>query len=636
MKMMTKGLLLLLAVLSFGAAADAAELPNESYDFLLSKLAAEEGRYDEALERIDNVISKSPDDAVLLYERALMLIDAGRVDRAESELRTVAQKHPDFYDAQRILGRLLLDRAGNDRAKVDEALKVLQAAFKLNPDDLQIGIAIAQILASSGRTPEAERVVAAMVERAPDHRALNYTYAQILTKLGRGNESKQYLERAVASDPSFGAAIMQLLDIYQQENEYRKAAAILQPLIEEDPLNIDLQRQQAFLFLRAGEARQARERFAAIVKADPKDARSRLYLAEAMNDLDQYAEAEAIFRQLITETPDDPDLLASFGQSLIGQKKWDEASATFTKLHARGDLADHHGALARTQLAHIDYEKGNYEAAIETAKSVFIFRDRPNTQAINIALQSLKKQNKTADGLALLQPLVQKFDSDPFVNARYVEALVRAGQKEKAREHAALQAKLGTRNAITSSEAFMLADDKTAAVELMKSAAAAKPEEVDLQFQLGSLYERAGDQKAAEKTFLAALEKNPDHAPTLNYLGYMWAESGTNLERAHEMLTRAVGQDPDNGAYVDSLGWVYFRLGKLDLAEKYLTDATQLMPRDATVHEHLGDLFAKRGNTERALALYRTALSLDPESKDVPKLRTKIAEIERRGQTSER
>ncbi|HEX2121696.1 MAG TPA: tetratricopeptide repeat protein, partial [Thermoanaerobaculia bacterium] len=120
---MTKWLLLL-AVLSFGAAAGAAELPNEAYDFLLSKLAAEEGRYDEALERIDSVVSKNPDDAVLLYERALMLIDAGRVDRAESELRTVVQKHPDFYDAQRILGRLLLDRAGNDRAKVDEALKV--------------------------------------------------------------------------------------------------------------------------------------------------------------------------------------------------------------------------------------------------------------------------------------------------------------------------------------------------------------------------------------------------------------------------------------------------------------------------------------------------------------------------------
>jgi Flp pilus assembly protein TadD len=136
--------------------------------------------------------------------------------------------------------------------------------------------------------------------------------------------------------------------------------------------------------------------------------------------------------------------------------------------------------------------------------------------------------------------------------------------------------------------------------------------------------------------FLELLRKDPEHAPSLNYLGYMWAENGVNLERAHEMLTRAVGQEPENGAYVDSLGWVYFRLGNLDLAEKYLTDATRLLPRDATVHEHLADVLAKRGDMTRALQLYRVALDLDPESKDVDKIRSKIAEIERGGLTSKR
>ena len=134
---------------------------------------------------------------------------------------------------------------------------------------------------------------------------------------------------------------------------------------------------------------------------------------------------------------------------------------------------------------------------------------------------------------------------------------------------------------------------------------------------------------AAEQAFLALLEKHPDHAQTLNYLGYMWAESGTNLERAAEMLVRAVKQEPRNGAYVDSLGWVYFRQGKLDLAEKYLTDATHLLPRDATVHEHLGDVFAKRGDANRALSMYRAAITLEPEAKDLDKLRSKIAELEK-------
>jgi tetratricopeptide (TPR) repeat protein len=132
------------------------------------------------------------------------------------------------------------------------------------------------------------------------------------------------------------------------------------------------------------------------------------------------------------------------------------------------------------------------------------------------------------------------------------------------------------------------------------------------------------------------LKKNPEHAPTLNYLGYMWAEAGKNLDQAHEMLVRAVGHDPDNGAYVDSLGWVYYRLGDLDQAEKYLTDATRLIPSDATVHEHLGDVLAKRGEKERALHSYRTALSLDPEAKEGEKIRSKIAEIEKKDPSARR
>jgi tetratricopeptide (TPR) repeat protein len=100
------------------------------------------------------------------------------------------------------------------------------------------------------------------------------------------------------------------------------------------------------------------------------------------------------------------------------------------------------------------------------------------------------------------------------------------------------------------------------------------------------------------------------------------------------MLIRAVSQEPRNGAYVDSLGWVYFRQGKLDLAEKYLTDATRLLPRDATVQEHLGDVFAKRGDITRALSIYRAALTLEPEPKDEASLRSKIVELEKQTQTT--
>jgi tetratricopeptide (TPR) repeat protein len=207
--------------------------------------------------------------------------------------------------------------------------------------------------------------------------------------------------------------------------------------------------------------------------------------------------------------------------------------------------------------------------------------------------------------------------------------LVRAGEKDKAQQMAATQAKFGPRNTIATAEAYIQAGDYEGAIALVKNSLQTKPEDLDLNFALGSAYERAGNQNSAEKVFLDILSKHPDHAQTLNYLGYMWADNGVNLERAGEMLRKAVAAEPRNGAYIDSLGWMYFRQGNLDLAEKYLTDASHLLPRDATVHEHLGDVFAKRGNITRALKLYKDALTLEPEPKDEAKLKVKIADLEK-------
>jgi tetratricopeptide (TPR) repeat protein len=633
---MKKFALILLVVLSFSAAAGAQEFPNEPYEFLLAKMAAASGDFDEALRHMDRALAKSASDPVLMYERAMIYIDAGRIDRAEAELRAVLAKNPDFYDANRILGRVLLDRSNGDKERMEEALKYLEAAYKASPDDLTSGVAVSQILTTLGRQEDAERVLATLVERAPDQRSLNYTYAQVLTKVGRGSESRKYLERAVAIDPTFGPAITQLLDIYQQEGEWQKAADLLEPLIAEDPMNLEMQRQQAYFLLRAGDSRNARDRFKSLVAADPKDTRSQFYLAEALNDVEEYAEAEKIFRQLSAADPNDADFVASLGLSLGGQKKWEDAAATFNHLLRMPNVPDNLMAMANTQLAFIELQRGNHTASVEMAKSALVFHDKPNNQAINIAIEALKKDKKYAEAVTLMDGLVTKFETDPFVNAKYVEALVRAGQKEKAREHAVAQTKIGPRNAMAAAEAYVQLQDHADAITVMKAAVAGRPDDVDLLFELGSVYERADDRKAAEGIFLKVLEKTPDHAPSLNYLGYMWAEGGENLDRAQEMLTRAVGQEPNNGAYVDSLGWVYYQLGKLELAEKYLTDAARLLPRDPTVHEHLGDVLAKRGEMPRALELYRAALDLDPESKEVPKLRSKISEIERRGPSAQR
>jgi predicted Zn-dependent protease len=619
----------LLLVLAAPSAPAQVQPGTDAYDFMMAKLAAEDADFSEALSRIDKVIERNPTDPILLYERAIILLDASKVDRGEAELRKLVAAHPDFYDAQRILGRLLFDRSGGDKAKVDEALEHLQAAFKINPDDVGTGSVISQILLNSGRPAEAATVLGALLERTPDQRGLNYAYAQVLTKLGRTDEARKYLERAVAVDPTYAPAVSQLIDLYQRQNEWEKAAEILQALIAEDPTNVELQKRQALFWLRAGKPEKAKESFRQVIAGDPKDTRSQFFYAEALSDLEQYEQAGDVYRKLLDKAPNDPELLASYGLNLVAQSKWDPAAKTFESLLKVPELPENLRALGEMQLGLIDLQKNDYAAAVRRVTPLLMFQGKPNPQAINIALDALKKEKKDAEALAMLAPLAQRFPSESFVNARYIDLLVRTGDVKKAREIATAQLANGTRNSIAAAEALIGADQPAEAIELLRQAAKAKPEEVDLQYDLGSAYERAGKRAEAEKEFAALLQKNPDHAPTLNYLGYMWAERGQNLDRAAEMLERAVKQEPKNGAYLDSLGWAYYQQGKLDQAEKYLTEATRLLPRDATVHEHLADVFAKRGDSSRALSLYREALKLEPAAKDEASLKSKIANLEK-------
>ena len=119
------------------------------------------------------------------------------------------------------------------------------------------------------------------------------------------------------------------------------------------------------------------------------------------------------------------------------------------------------------------------------------------------------------------------------------------------------------------------------------------------------------------------LEQNPRHAPTLNYLGYALAErDSARLVEALTLVRRAVEVDRWNGAYRDSLGWILFRMGRLDEARAELEQAARCYPFDPTVLEHLGDLYAAAGDESSALTWWTRALEARPV--DGEALRLKI------------
>jgi tetratricopeptide (TPR) repeat protein len=128
-------------------------------------------------------------------------------------------------------------------------------------------------------------------------------------------------------------------------------------------------------------------------------------------------------------------------------------------------------------------------------------------------------------------------------------------------------------------------------------------------FLRGSTFEREKRFAEAEEQFKKVLASDSEHASALNYLGYMLADQNTKLEEALGYIKRAVDLDPANGAYLDSIGWAYFRLGKYELAEENLLKASQKINTDPTVHDHLGDLYQKTGRLKLAATHWERALN---------------------------
>ena len=159
-----------------------------------------------------------------------------------------------------------------------------------------------------------------------------------------------------------------------------------------------------------------------------------------------------------------------------------------------------------------------------------------------------------------------------------------------------------------------------------------KPEDKDYAlFVAGSIYERQKKYDKAEEAFHKVLADDPKDAMTLNYLGYMLADRGTRLDEALGYIRRAVALDPQNGAYLDSLGWVYYKMGNYELAEENLRRAAERMNDDPTIHDHLGELYMKTGriklaatNWERSLEEWNKTIPAEVDTDSVAKVQKEL------------
>lgn len=409
--------------------------------------------------------------------------------------------------------------------------------------------------------------------------SLNASYywylARLAMKQGNMDEGAAYLEQ-VARLRDDAATFNEVANTYARLGRYEQAAKAFGASIA---LDSSLDNRGAFLGMAEAlevlnRADEARLRYRQAIAFDPEDLMVRKRLINHFLYSEQLDSATVEIQNVLAIKPDDPERLR-LGMIWYGQNDTTKAESLFIAVDSVEG-----GYLPAFYLGRIAEDRRDYQTAKE-----YFYRLITEVDTIPDAWLHL--------GSVL-------FEQDSVKAA--VDVLTRA--TEKVRNPRAILYFLGA--------TFARRQAYDSALVWLDQAYAMDSSDTRVEFAVASALERSGRFAQSALMFSDLLRKEPDNAAALNYLGYMYADSGVHLEESLKMIKKALSFEPDNGAYLDSYGWALFRLGRLEEAEEQVRKALGIMKSDAAIHEHLGDILRARGHLGEAREHWQRAYEIDP------------------------
>jgi pentatricopeptide repeat protein len=584
--------------------------------FLAARMAVADGRFQDALGLYRKVLKTTPSDPVVHLEYALLLRDLNVIDQATAEAREAVRLDPDLAEARRLLGGLELAAAEKDPSRLPAAIEQLSAARRLAPTDAGIAVSLARALLAADRAAEA----AAVLDELPELQgqpAIQRLSAEAKAKSGQWKEAEALYRGLYEADPGDREIAAALIDLLEDEDKLDDALEVLRKLQSREPDNPAIGERIVLDLARAGRFPEAEKQARELVASRPEQRSGQRLLATVLFEEGNTAEGEQILRHLISLDADDAASRRALASELARERRFDEARSMYEQMvrEAGTDPAKAEARVqAETELGFLAYLQKNWAEARRILGPLALADGKVRTRAARILLAADRDGEDFADGLARARAFAAAEPTEPDWVAVTAEFRYRMGETKAAEaslEELGQSADLD--RMLAAADAYGRLKLYSAAARIAARAVEKFPESTDALFRLGSSLERAGSPAEAEKVFLRILGVRPNDSATQNYLGYMWADQGVQLERARDLLEKAVAREPRNAAYLDSLGWVYFRLGMMEGAERRLREAYRREPDDPTIEEHMGDLDMKLGNVEAAVGHWEKALELKPE-----------------------
>lgn len=591
-------------------------LPAGLEVFLEARQLEAAGMVREAAERYQQAMELAPEVAEIRISLAALLQRVGLSERVVELLENDWQKLDWF--GRRVYAMALANVIVQRPERAPEALEVIEQLVDERADDPQLETAKARVLHRMGRVAEAETVIAELrAARGGGPRLASY-HGRLLEELGHHRKA---LDVFASCEQAFRGCREGKVDALMALGRLGEAGQVLYE--DAGPEELDQLLKAAAMLYDGGRSEQALEAVGAVLTAAPDSPRARTLEALILTDMGRLDEAVPKLRRLLRSDRDNPDLLVATAWAVAARGEGDLEEARELIGRAWEVASEEAGNPVATRVcltaARIELAAGQPRRAREWLGRV----SEPGPSGrdlLQLTAETYRRTGDWRDGVGALLRLQPRLGADlrPAAVALESEFRLRAGD---ARGHEQLErlVRYGELPAVMMAlQAYQVLERWPDVARSAATAAERFPDERGFQFARAAALERQGEIDTAAEAFQALLRDDPEDADAANYLGYMWADRGVNLKRSLELIQMAVTRHPENAAFLDSLGWVHYRLGNLDEAEHWLRRSIALGGGgDGTVLAHLGEVLFELGRAEEARDLLERALDLGPENPEV-------------------
>jgi tetratricopeptide (TPR) repeat protein len=623
------------------AASQADDRVGQAYEQFLRARMIRDDDVEGAIAAYKRAMALDPSAADIPADLADLYMDEGRMSEAIATAEQALKITPANYAAHRVLGMIYAQmatslpngrRGGGSAPPADampNAISHLEQSIDNPPTfgDFTARAVLARLYVASGKFDKAIAMLPDLVKIGWQDGAplLMEAYAGA----GRTAEGIKWLEESAPDNPELYGT---LGDFYARARRWSDSASAYEHALEGAPRSFDYRVFMASSLLQTdnlADVIKARDVLREAVTMRGTDERALYLLSQAERRAGDASNAEAAARRLIVQNGRNPRGYVALSEALEDQRRFQPIIDALAPAVTSFSNANDNGFSLTMILPHLGFayqELGQFDKAIstfETARKI-----APNDPSVTLYLIQAQLAGKYYNNAAELAHAARATHPDDLRLARMESLALRRGGKVD-QGLAILEDITRTHSddpeaVVALAQAYVDANRAPQAVKLLQDAQTRLPGDATLALELGAVFDKQKKYNDAENVLRQLLARDPNNAIALNYLGYMLAERGERLGESVDYLKRALAIDPDNGSYLDSIGWAYYKDGKLDLALDNLKKAADQLTTNSVVQDHYGEILYRLGRYNDAILAWTRALSGDGDSVDKGDIDKKI------------